>query len=585
MTRTCWLLASSLSIGFLLVACTDLSDIDAETDRLLRRRTETLGGGAIPPAHRDRPVVTSSDAAMYREKPLSTNPGPEQLRFVPRSPAEEAQDVQARLDRYAARQGEAVVVDLAGAWRQGQMTSREHLSAQEDYLLAALSLLKERHLWDPRLFASTSVAATATGTNGSFVAPLALINTLSVSQRLPYGGEVSAAWVWNATEQLRATATDRYTQASSLVLAASLPLLRGAGMAAREDLIQAERELVYAARTYEEFRRSFLASIARDFLSLAQQAAAIRSQEESLKALLTLQTRTRALVAAGRLAQFEANIAESEVLRTTGALAAQRERYILALDRFKIRLGLPVDTAMGIREETPEIALPDITPEDATAIALDYRLDLQTRRDRLDDARRAVNVAVNGLLPDAALTGSATFRTKPGVIEGGVVYEFDDAIYSAGVTVLWPLDRKIERLALREATIRLERAGRDLDQFRDGIVVEARSRVREIDRARYALALAEKSVQINELRAREQEIKADEVTAQQAVETASALLSARNARDQARTDLYNAVLDYLLVTGQLRVARDGSIESLPGMMKPQAPTPEAPKADDPKTAP
>lgn len=582
--RSCSIAAASFLTGSLFVGCsTDLSDIDAATDRLLLERTRTLGGDAIQPAPRPRPVVESRSGVVYTEQPPSRNPRTAELRFTPRNPAEEAADVQRRLDGYAQHPADVRTLSLQDAFRQGQETAREHLTAQEDYLLSAIRLLKERHLWDPRLFASTSAVATATGTNGSFVAPLNIINSLSVSQRLPYGGEVAAAWVWNATEQLRDSATGRYTQASSLVLSASQPLLRGAGMAAREDLIQAERELVYAARTYEEFRRSFLVSLARDYLSLAQQAAAIASQEQSLRLLQGLQVRTRALLEAGRIAQFEANIAESEVLRTIGTLASQRERYVLALERFKIRLGLPVDAPLAIQESTPALPLPEVTPDQATALALDYRLDLQTRRDRLDDARRSVDVAVNGLLPDANLSGAVTLRTKPGVREGGVVYEFDDAIYSAGITVNWPLDRRIERLELREATIRLERAQRSLEEFRDQVVVEARSRVREIDRARYALALAEKSVQINELRAREQEIKADEVTAQQVVDTANALLQARNARDQARSDLYNAVLDYLLATGQIRVERDGTLAPLPGLADAPTPAPAtqpAPAAGD-----
>ena len=52
-------------------------------------------------------------------------------------------------------------LSLQDAFRQGQETAREHLTAQEDYLLSAIRLLKERHLWDPRLFASTSAVATA----------------------------------------------------------------------------------------------------------------------------------------------------------------------------------------------------------------------------------------------------------------------------------------------------------------------------------------------------------------------------------------------------------------------------------------
>jgi hypothetical protein len=49
------------------------------------------------------------------------------------------------------------------------------------------------------------------------------------------------------------------------------------------------------------------------------------------------------------------------------------------------------------------------------------------------------------------------------------------------------------------------------------------------------------------------------------VDTANALRDAERARDQARTDLRNSILDYLLATATLRVQRDGTFEMLPGM--------------------
>jgi hypothetical protein len=97
------------------------------------------------------------------------------------------------------------------------------------------------------------------------------------------------------------------------------------------------------------------------------------------------------------------------------------------------------------------------------------------------------------------------------------------------------------------------------------VVVEARSRVREIDRARFNLKLAEQAVYINQRRLEEQDLKRDEVTAQQIVDAQNDLLRAENDRDQARTDLRNAVLEYLLTTALLRVDREGQLIALPGM--------------------
>jgi outer membrane protein TolC len=102
--------------------------------------------------------------------------------------------------------------------------------------------------------------------------------------------------------------------------------------------------------------------------------------------------------------------------------------------------------------------------------------------------------------------------------------------------------------------------------------------VREIERARFSLQLAEDRVQIALRRQEEQEIKADEITAQALVDTENVLDSARRARNQAKTDVRNAVLDYLIATGTLRVRRDGTFQPLPGMEAAPGPelSPDAP---------
>jgi outer membrane protein TolC len=510
---------------------------------------------------------------IARKAPPTNDPAAASLTLTP---ADDKRDVEARLAAYGQIPADAPELTLAGALRQAQITSREYLTAQEDYLLAAIRLLVQRHLWGPQFFGSTSAETTVTGVNGSFVAPLAIINELRATQRLPSGGTLEAQALWNATEQLRDVSTGRYVQSSALVLSGSIPLLRGAGeLVAQEDLTQAERDLVYAARAFETTRRTLLVQFSRDYFSLLQQQRTIENQGRALDALRKLEERTKALVQAGRLAEFELNIARSDVLRAAATLASLREQFILSLDRYKIRLGLDVNVPLVVKGGIPELPEPEITPEEAGSLALDYRLDLQTQRDRLDDAKRQVVIARNGLLPDATVFGSATLRTKPTVREGGFVYETGDAVYNAGVRVDWGLDREPERLALRTQQIGEQRSERSLAELRDNVVLDARAAVREIDRARFALQLAEQSVLINQRRAKEQELKADEVTAQQSVDTANALRDAENARDQAITDLRNSVLGYLLTTGQLRVTRDGELQ-LPRVTAPALPTPPTP---------
>lgn len=540
---------------------------------MIHGRSSILGKDAFAPDYRGvNEANEASDRVITDKHPDSRNPELEKLTFVPRAPSakDEAGAVEERLTAYqklpTVEQG-ARLMALPDVLKQAQRTSREYITREEDYILAAIRLLIERHLWSPRLFNDTTASFNSAQVDGDSDTALRVINELRATQRLPYGGEASARWVYDATENLRSSATEQYRQSSALVFDANIPLLRGAGLIAQESLIQAERDLVYAARTFENQRREFFVQISRDFFDLQQQRDAIRNTELQIQSLEMQLRRMQALFEAGREPMFQVNLTENQLLSARSAISGQQDAYVLSLDRFKVRLGLPVGEPIVIaeRDDQADIPMPVITLEEATALALEYRLDLQNRRDQLDDRRRAVKNARNQLLPDLNLAGDVRFPTDADAREGGAVYEPDDVQYGASVTFGLPLDREIERLNLRTSQISLEQAIRDYDAFRDELILSVRDSVRNIELAKFNLLLNERAVEINVQRQHEQDLKADEVTPRDRLDTESELRDSRNARDQAATDLRNAILDYLIATGQMRVDRDGTFRRLPGM--------------------
>jgi outer membrane protein TolC len=577
--KCCLLSGLVVAILFSAGCATSMEAIDRRLDKVVGEQAKRLGGGAAAPS-RETKLATTDRADRLRtlnKTPASSNPGADELKYVP---ADEMRDVAARLQSYSVAPGpDAVQIDLEGSWRQGQRAGREFLTAQEEYLLAAIRLLTERHRWSPRLFNDTFVGVSGSGDNGDFRHALSVINTLRATQRLPFGGDVEARWITRATQQLREQATGRYRQSSELALSASIPLLRGFGDVAREDIIQAERDLIYASRDFERFRRRYLVNLAQDYFNLIQQRSRILNQEKSLESFRKIDEAEAARVEAGRRPPFQRSITQNQVLGAQSQLASLNETYRLTLDRFKIRLGLdPKDSVVlgEIRFELPE---PEIDLEKAGELALDYRLDLQTQRDRLDDAQRGVVNAKDQLLPSLNFTGSASLPTDPDRKVGGLGVQPDDLNYSAGLTLGLPLDREIERLGLKRSMISLEARKRDYAKARDDIVVAVWSALRRIDLARNQLSLAEQQVKINERRLEEQQLKADEVEPQRIVDSQNDLLRAQNDRDQARTDLRIAVLNYLLESDQLRVAPDGTFQALPGMERgtsPQTPSDQMP---------
>jgi outer membrane protein TolC len=532
--------------------------------------------------HPDRYSDANLSDIVRNKHPLTTNPTPDELTFIK---ALEDRNVAARLQRlttqgdsgvlipgtsFAGKPGEteavpARVITLEESFKLSQRSGREFLSAQEEYLLSAIGLLVERHQWGPRFFNDTSASVAASGNDGDFFPALSVVNTLRATRRLPFGGSVEASWVWNATEQLREEASEGYQSSSSIVLSGNLPLLRGAGNVARESLIQAERNLVYQARTFERFRRTYLVDIANDYFSLIQTKQSIANQERQIKSLEQFVRATQARVDAGRLDSFQTSIAENQLASATSSLASLRESYLLSLERFKVRLGVALDEVIDVTEQELTIPEPDVVEAKAAEVALDLRLDLQNARDQLEDTRRGVANARDNLLPDLDVNGRVTIPTDPDNNNPGLSFSEGDVSYSLGATLSLPLDKRVERLNLRAAQIGLERSTRDYDRQRDDIIVGARSAARNVELARFQLNLAEAQVESNKRRLRAQKLQEDLLEPQQIVDAENDLLNAENARDQSRTNLRNAVLNYLLQTDQLRVNRDGTLRMLPGM--------------------
>lgn len=542
-----------------LGACS-LGSTDRRVSRLVEDYSSSLDGGAIAPVREYPPATSYRDRAQLDEKPDSVNPPAQDLGFDPAGPD---RDVSARLDSYVEPGFGGTVIDLPEAFSIAQRSAREYLTAEEEYILAAIRLLIERHRFSPRFFNDVSASVDGSFDTTNADTAIRIVNELRATQQLPYGGNVEARLIWDAAEILRENVSGQYSSATSLVLNANLPLLRGAGPVAKESLIQAERNLVYAARDFERFRRQFLVTIARDYFNLVAQQAAIANQERSLASLLQSQERTAAQVEAGRLAAFETRRFEERVLNTRNGLINARERFLLAMDRFKVRLGLPIEQEIVIVPTRLEIPEPEITPAKATELALAYRLDLQVERDQVDDARRGVSNAKNDLLPDLDLAAGLTVASNPNDTIGNFDFDFGSANYNASVTFGLPLDRRIERLSLRSAMIGAERSQRGYEQFRDNVIVDARAAVRRIDQARFALDLAERRVEINRLVL--EQLKLQEADSLEITDAEDQLLQSENDRDDARRDLRISILEYLLATGMMRVERDGQFQPVPGM--------------------
>ncbi|MEO1510540.1 MAG: TolC family protein, partial [Planctomycetota bacterium] len=506
-----------------LAGCTDpLGRIDSRVRSLVEERSRELGMDTRAPARSLDLRRGDREGDLDDRSPPTTNPDASELDVRAIDESEADRDVAARLQAFAdfglglgpgpagEEPVEPIQIDLDETFRIFQDQGREILTAEESYILAAIQVLQVRHLFSPRFFNDTIIGFDGSGSEGRFDHAFDILNTLRVTQRLPGGSSLSAEWIVRATDQLRDTATNSWVQSSELVLSADIPLLQGAGPAADEDIISAERNLVAAARTFERVRRTLLVSIADDYFSLIERQSSIGNQIRQIASLQNELEKTQQQVQAGRRPPFEVQITANTLLGAESNLASQREFYLLELDRFKVRLGLPLDVPVEIIPQELAAAVPDVTLEEATLAALDYRLDLQNFRDDVVDQRRQLRNARNDILPSLDVALDLSIPTANGSDNtGGFDIDAEELDYSASVALSLPLDRTIERAELREQILLLERELRDFAEFRDGVIVSARSAVRNLDLEQFQLRLAEEQLRINELRLEDLSLRTD----------------------------------------------------------------------------
>ncbi len=556
----------------LLTGCDQgLSGIDRKASKIIADRTEALGGDAMAPDF-DHLNSVRADANQIRHDSSNTDPHP-----VTRNPAAadlviERADVQGEVDALLKRYGDAGPeverFTLQQTLKYAVEHAREYKTAKEELLLAALRLLLQRHQFGPRFFDDVTASFDGRPEGGDYEIASRLINEFRVTQRLTGGGDLSIRALVDATEQLRRRVGDPNTesQSASVILSASIPLLRGAGDVAQESLISAEREMVYATRTFERFRQQFLFNMATDYFDLVRARAQIENARRVLGSREKLYAETQAMYESGRKPQFELSETRARVLTSQNGLADQRDRYTVQLERFRIRLGLPPDNPYLIDTAASfNLPVPALDMNESVRRGLLYRLDLQTTRDRVDDSRRGVANARNDLLPDLNLSASATIPREEDLKRSGLQLDGQNIDYSASITFGLPLDREIERIGLRQATIDLEQSVRDLRESEDNVELSVRSAMRDIQLALFSLQIQNESIRIIERRIVGLELRRADVTARTRIDAQDELSAALDARDAAIRDLRVAIMRYLLETGQFRVDADGQFIAPPGM--------------------
>ncbi len=412
-----------------------------------------------------------------------------------------------RLEDETGNAQQPLLLDLENALHIAATGSREYQSRKEAVFLRALALTGERNRFQPRFFWNIRGESTY-DSNDKWSAGAQ--SRPGAEWLLSTGARLSAGLSTTATRFL--SGDPRSVAGSVFDLTLTQPLLRDGRIAAIEPLTQAERDMIYELREFVRFQRRFTVGVLADYYRVLEQRQRVKNQQVNYDNIVRIRRRAEALGEAGRVPELQIDRARQDELSASDSLDAALQTYYRALDNFKITLGLKPETSLLLdpaeldRLFELEMAPPPPSRRESIEIALNNRLDLATKKQEVEDARRRVLVAENALNPGLDLVLGSTARTdtnRPVDFAGGTRSSF------ARLDAELPLERTDERNTYRRRLIEYDRAERDVQAGRDAVVLEVTNRWRDFDRAVSSYEIQRRSVELAEERVESTEMLLD----------------------------------------------------------------------------
>jgi outer membrane protein TolC len=466
----------------------------------------------------------------------------------------------------------------------GARNSDEYQTSKEDVFRAALDLDLERNDFR-NIFRAEAQSLMISDTSGnSTVTTVENSGIVGVTRTLENGIELGTALAIDLANLLTQGGASSLGLISDTTV--SIPLLRGAGKhIVTEPLTQAERNVVYATWQFERFKRTFAVNVAQNYFIVLRQMDSVVNSEENYRSAIASARWSRRQADAGRITQIDVDRATQRELEARNGWISAKAQYRNRLDAFKSSIGLPPDARVELdpndleqlrdrtsdmvkavvegtesetSQETPPADAPivlilpsdeDIGPLEideslAMQLALDNRLDLRAAIGSVYDAQRQVVVRADALRGELTLGGTATFADDDDGSQG-----FDDARYTALLSLDLPIERTAERNAYRISIINLERATRDVQMLEDQTKLAIRTALRTLLESRESLKIQALSVVVAESRVRSSTIflEAGRIEILALLDAQDDLLSAQNS-------LTSAIINYRIA--ELALQRD-----------------------------
>ena len=450
----------------------------------------------------------------------------------------------------------ARVISLAEALDFAVHRNRTYLVQKESVYLAALGLTLTRQQYSPIL------AGTGSATKSSTVV-LSGVNNLVRSSTQTTTGNLGLSALTRTGAQIGTNLTSNFVRfltgggrgngLSALGLSLTQPFLSGAGyLSASEALTQNERSVLYAIRTFSQYRKSFTVDIATQYFGVIQSRETARNAYLAFKAFDFVVARETAMQkenAPGSTKSSVFRLVQSRIVFERSWISAIRD-YEQALDNLKINLGLPVtERIVPDYKDKSDLQIIEVpgTLDEAITVAMNSRLDLLNLRDQVEDTSRKVLIAKQQTLP------SVNALVNYNVLDNPNRTEFDlkpgNRNISMGLNTDLNLNQKPERNILRAAIIAEQQARRAADLAEENARSDVRTGWRDLQLARKQYELAKIGMELSTSR-----LEVEEAFNAEGLGAAINLVDAQRDMNTTRNLMVSTSINHTLV--RLRLWRD-----------------------------
>ena len=474
---------------------------------------------------------------------------------------------------------------LVGALRHNLRIAAEVLSPE----ISDLTVLRAGEKFLPQLSFSVDTQETNTASY-SFIDAADQVSTsiqdygFSLSQSVPTGGYLSASLTSYKNENNRRFQTINPRYGSTLRFNFTQPLLKNFGWKiSRREIIVARNNRAMSESQFRGALSDIIYSVEEAYWNLVYSIEYLNVRKQSLQLARDLLAESRHKVEVGTMAPIDLFTAEAEVATREADILQAEVMVKNSEDRLKSILNIPELEEQGMTEiiptDTPSFEQITLNYDEALAVAMEKRPDLEASRVNLETRQLDVTYAANQLLPELNLTAS---YWSPGISGDRILYLDDNAFsgvvigtqpgssndalrdavnfrynnWTVAVTLDVPLNTLLTRAEHRLAKARLQQAlYRAEDQERE-VVIEIKTALRSVETG-YKRIQAYNSAR--ELAEKKLEAEGEKLKVGKS--TSYLLLQYQRDLADARTTELKAMVDYTLALANLDRAMGTTLDA------------------------